>query len=293
MIVAYCWIGNGLGGAGLICGVIVLRVVFLAVLVYLGLVLVLFLFQARMVFLPNVAGRDLVATPSAVGLEYQELWLETDDGERLHGWWLPRPDARATLLFHHGNAGNISHRLDSLLLFHQLELNVLIFDYRGYGQSSGRPSEAGVYADARAAWNWLVDDKQIPPDRIVLFGRSMGGAIAAQLASEVNAGAMILESTFSSVPDVAAEIYWWLPVRWLARIRFPTIEHVVASDIPLLVVHSRDDEIIAFAHAERIVAAVAEGRAELLEIQGDHNTGFLRSGERYLAGLSAFLERHF
>jgi uncharacterized protein len=265
-----------------------LRVVFLALVIYLALALVIFLFQSRLIFLPDIAGRDLIHTPDRVGLAYEDVTLETPDGERLHGWWLPHPQPRATLLFQHGNAGNISHRLDSLMIFHELGLNVLIYDYRGYGQSTGRPSEAGVYTDARAAWDWLVSVQEQAPENIVLFGRSMGAAIAAQLASEVDAGGLILESSFSSIRDIGAEVYPWLPVRWLARIHFPTTQYVATTRTPLLVVHSPADEIIPFAHAERIKAAAA-GPASLLEIRGDHNNGFLQSGPLYREGLDDFI----
>ncbi|TVQ30744.1 MAG: alpha/beta hydrolase, partial [Wenzhouxiangella sp.] len=228
-----------------------LRILFLALLVYVGLALVIFLFQGRLVFLPHVAGRDLVATPHHLGLVYDDVELHTADGETLHGWWLPHSQARGTLLFKHGNAGNISHRLDSLRIFNELGLNVLIFDYRGYGQSSGRPSEQGTYKDARAAWDWLIDEAGVQPGEVILFGRSMGGAIAAQLATEVRPAGVIVESSFSSIADIASEYYGWLPVRWLTRIHFPTADFLAQTDVPVLVVHSREDEIVRFEHAER------------------------------------------
>jgi uncharacterized protein len=265
-----------------------LRVLFLAVLIYLGLALMIFLFQSRLVFLPDIAGRDLVHTPASVGLAFEEVRFDTDDGETLHGWWLPHEQARATLLFHHGNAGNISHRLDSLMIFHDLGLNVFIYDYRGYGQSSGRPSEDGLYRDARASWRWLVEERQVAPAEIVLFGRSMGGAVAARLATEVDAAGLIVESSFSSVPDIGAEVYWWLPVRRLARIHLPTADYVSEAGMPVLVVHSPDDEIVPFSHAERIHAAAAEPRT-LWPIKGDHNSGFFLHRDVYKQGLTQFL----
>ena len=265
-----------------------LRILFLALLIYVGLALVIFLFQARLVFLPHVAGRDLVATPAQLGLAFDDVELQTADGERLHGWWLPHDQARGTLLFFHGNAGNISHRLESLQIFHELGLNVLIFDYRGYGLSSGRPSEQGVYEDARTAWRWLIEDAEVDAASVLLFGRSMGGAVAARLASEVSAAGLIVESSFSSIVDIASEYYGWLPVRWLTRIQFPTAEWVAEAEVPVLVVHSLDDEIVRFEHARRILEAAGE-RGQLLEIEGDHNTGFLRSRAAYQAGLERFM----
>ncbi len=265
-----------------------LRILFLGLMIYVGLVLVMAVFQSRLVFLPDIAGRDLVATPERLGLPFESISLATPDGETLHGWWLPHPEPRATLLFMHGNAGNISHRLDSLEIFHQLGLNVLIYDYRGYGRSTGDPSEAGVYIDTRRAWDYLVEEHGIAPDEVVLFGRSMGGAIAAQLSTVVEAGGLIVESSFTSVPDIGAEAYPWLPVRWLARIDFPTLDYVSKSHAPVLVVHSPDDKIIPFSHGRQIYEAAPEPK-QLLEIQGDHNTGFIRSGALYRDGLDRFI----
>jgi uncharacterized protein len=270
----------------------VFRVLFLVVMIYLGLAVVIYLSQSRLLFLPDIGGRALVETPAAMGLPFESIDIVTDDGETLAAWWLPHPDPRGTLLFQHGNAGNMSHRLDSLSIFHRLGLNVLIYDYRGYGQSTGSPSEAGLYEDARAAWGWLVGEADIAPERIVLFGRSMGAAVAARLATEVNAAGLIVESSFSSVPDIAGELYWWLPVRWLARIKLATADYVTEADMPVLVVHSPDDEIIPFAHAQRIHEGAGEPR-QLLEIRGDHNTGFMTSGDLYSDGLDRFLEKIF
>jgi uncharacterized protein len=178
-----------------------------------------------------------------------------------------------------------------LMIFHDLGLNVFIYDYRGYGQSTGQPSEQGVYVDAETAWAWLVENQGIDPGRIILFGRSMGAAIAAELGRRVNAGGLILESSFTSVPDIGAEVYRWLPVRLLARIDFPTADYVAESLSPVLIVHSPDDEIIAFAHAERLFDAAPEPKS-MLEIRGDHNTGFLSSREIYREGLREFLDTH-
>ena len=254
---------------------------------YLGLAALIFFSQSWLVHLPHVPGRALVATPAQIGLAYEEVSFHAEDGVALHGWYVPADNARATLLFFHGNAGNISHRLDSLRIFHELGLASFIFDYRGYGRSEGRPSEHGLRADARAARAYLVEDRRIEPARIVVFGRSLGAAVAACLAAEQAVGALIVESGFTSVPDLGAEIYPWLPVRWLARLQYDTRACVADVDAPVLVVHSPDDEIVPFHHGEALAAAA---RAELLRIRGDHNTGFLRSAELYRHGLDRFLK---
>lgn len=267
-----------------------IRLIVIGLICYAALVAVLYLFQERLVFLPGIGG-GMLGTPADVGMDFEEVWLDTADGERLHAWWLPHPQARASVLFSHGNAGNISHRMDSLRIFHELELNVLIYDYRGYGNSSGRPSEEGTYRDARAAWDWIVNAAAVAPDEVFLFGRSLGGAVSAWLATEVDAAGLILESTFTSVADIGAEVYWWLPVRVLARLEYDTLQRLSQTTMPVLIVHSPEDEIIPFSHAERLLKAHPE-RTELLELAGDHNTGFLRYRSRYLEGLDAFISRH-
>ena len=265
---------------------LIVRVLGLLVAGYALLAILVFAFQPRMLFLPDIGGRGAGIDPTAIGLQFEDVWIDTEDGERLHAWWIPHPGSRGSLLFSHGNAGSIAHRLESIEIFHELGLDVLIYDYRGYGRSSGTPSETGVYEDAEAARAWLRE--RADPDRIVLFGRSMGGAVSARLAADESPNCLILESTFTSVPDLAAELYWWLPVRRLVRIRMDTLSYLECAAAPVLVVHSRDDEIVPFEHALALQQA-AGGDARLLELHGDHNTGFLRSGEMYVKGLDRFL----
>ena len=264
-----------------------LRLLGIAALAYAAFALLLFLMQERMLFLPT---GELWATPARAGLAFEEVWLDTADGERLHAWWVPHPEARATVLFSHGNAGNISHRLESLELFNELGVSVLIYDYRGYGRSTGRPDEAGLYLDGETALDWLENSRGLRPQRLVQFGRSMGAAVAARLAERRGARCLVVESAFTSVPDRGAELYWWLPVRWLARIEMDTRRAVADSSAPVLVVHSRDDEIVPFAHGRRLLDAAGD-RGRLLEIRGDHNTGFLASRRTWLDGMEAFIAR--
>ncbi|GAB4365271.1 MAG: alpha/beta hydrolase [Methylohalobius crimeensis] len=247
--------------------------------------------QSALLYLPNLPSRTLAATPAAIGLDYETVHFETEDRVRLHGWFIPAKKPRNTLLFFHGNAGNISHRLDSVRIFHDLGLSVLIFDYRGYGRSEGRPSEKGTRLDARAAWRHLTEVYGIEPQRVVLFGRSLGAALAAWLATQAKPGALILESAFTSVPKLAAELYWWLPARRLARLNYPTRAYLKDVHCPVLVIHSSEDEIIPYHHGQALYAAAHPPRS-FLKLRGDHNTGFLLSGERYVGGLDHFLQRH-
>jgi uncharacterized protein len=261
----------------------------LVVLAYAALVVLLWFRQENMLFLPGIPSRQLAASPADIGLEYEALRISTADGEELDAWWVPARDERGVMLFFHGNAGNISHRLDSLGIFNRLGLSVLILDYRGYGQSTGRPSEEGTYEDARAAWRYLAGERGIDDARIVLFGRSLGAAVATRLAVEHRPRALIVESGFRSVPDLAAELYWFLPVRALARVEYPVEKLIARVQAPVLVIHSSEDDIIPFSHGRALYAA-ANPPKTLLELRGGHNTGFLLSGRAYVEGLDAFLK---
>lgn len=245
--------------------------------------------QDKLIYFPESA---LAATPREYRFDYEDVTLTAADGVRLHGWFVPAPrPARGALLFLHGNGGNISHRLEKIALFRGLGFDVFIVDYRGYGRSEGRPGEDGTYRDARAAWKYLTVTRAIRAPRIVIYGESLGGAVAAELASEHEPRALIVESSFTSVPDLGAEIYPWLPVRWLSRFRYDGRAALARVRTPVLVIHSRADDIIPFAHGERLFAAANEPK-KFLEIRGDHNAGFLASGAQYVEGIDAFLREH-
>lgn len=268
---------------------IITSVLLIFLLGYLGFLLLVYLGQPSMIYYPNIPGKDLQATPGEAGLDFEEVQLQTRDGVELHGWYLPATDPEAVLLFLHGNAGNISHRLDSLRIFNALGLSVLIFDYRGYGRSEGRPSEEGTYRDAEAAWSYLVEERGWRAEQIVVFGRSLGAAIAAQLSGKNSPRGLILESAFTSVPDFAAEIYPYLPVRLLSRYHYDTLKHLRRVSCPVLVIHSPDDEIIPFRHGRAVFRAADEPKT-FLQISGGHNEGFLQSEPRYVEGLAQFLD---
>ena len=264
----------------------------IAISVYLVLALVLYLFQGRMVFLSNFPDRALGASPSEIGLNYEDVSLTTSDNERLHGWYIPAVDSRGVLLFFHGNAGNISHRLDSLKIFHELGLDTLIIDYRGYGQSTGKTSEQGTYLDAQAAWDYLINTRGVPADQIIVFGRSLGGAVGAWLGVQHTPAAVIIESSFTSGVDMAHRLYPFLPVRLITRLQYPVADYAARLDCPVLVVHSRHDEIIPFTMGQAIYATVKQQK-KFLELRGDHNNGFIISQREYVAGLRDFTQAIF
>jgi fermentation-respiration switch protein FrsA (DUF1100 family) len=229
-----------------------------------------------------------VATPAAIGLDYEDAFITTEDNVRVHSWWVPGTGS-GTILFFHGNAGNISHRLDSIRIFHSLGLSVLAVDYRGYGRSEGSMSEQGSYRDAAAAYRYLIDDRGLDPEHIVFFGRSLGSAVAIELATRFRPAALIAESCFTSMADVGARHYRLLPVKLLMRIRYDSVPRVAVIDCPKLFAHGRDDEVLPFHLAKALYEAAAAPK-QFLELQGDHNTGFLTMGARYIDELRKFVD---
>jgi alpha-beta hydrolase superfamily lysophospholipase len=260
-------------------------VIGIVLLFYVGLTLLLFLFQAHLIYFPT---RQLIATPATIGLTYETVRFQAADGVSLSGWFVPADGAKNVVLFFHGNAGNISHRLESIELFHRLGLSVFIIDYRGYGQSEGRPGEQGTYQDAAAAWRHLVEERGVKPEQIVLFGRSLGGGVATWLAQTHTPKALILESTFTSIPDMGARQFPFLPIRLFARIYYNTLERLPQVECPILIVHSPTDEVIPYSHGQQLFQAAPEPKT-FLELTGGHNDGFIVSGPRYEAGLRAFI----
>ncbi len=248
----------------------------------------LFIFQSHYVYYPE---RVLSADPGSIGLDFESVSFETTDRVKLSGWFVPSESASGVILFCHGNAGNISHRLESIQIFHRLGLDVFIFDYRGYGQSEGKPTEQGTYKDAEAAWWYLIEERQVNPEELIVFGRSLGGGVASWLAQSYTPGVLILESTFTSLPDVATTVYPYLPVRLLLRFEYNTAEYLGGVNCPVLIVHSRDDEIMPFSHGCQLFEMAKEPR-RFLEITGTHNEGFITSGKRYEEGLKAFISEY-
>ena len=265
-----------------------IRILIIVVSVFAGFIIFFYISQSRYVYFPE---RTLVVDPSAVGLEFESIHFKTADGLGLFGWFVPCDGARGAILFCHGNAGNISHRLESIQIFHRLGLDVFIFDYRGYGQSEGKPTEHGTYEDAEAAWQYLTEERQLPPEQVIVFGRSIGGAIASWLAQRHTPGALIVESSFTSLRDAASTLYPYLPIRLFLRFEYNTVDYLRGVSCPVLIVHSRDDEIMPFSHGIRLFE-VASDPKDFLEIKGTHNEGFIMSGRHYEEGLNAFISEY-
>ena len=234
--------------------------------------------------------RDIYRTPadSPFNWEYQDVFVDVN-GEKTHGWLVPLENARGFALFSHGNAGNIADRLESIQLLRRMGFSVLAYDYGGYGKSEGRPSEKRVYADVEAMWKYLTEDYGVNPDQVVIFGRSLGGAAAAHLASKVQPAAVVLESTFTSIPDVVRSLPLGFLLAPCIRHRLPSIEKVSQIHAPLLVIHSQTDDVIPYALGRELYET-ANSPKTFFEIHGGHNEGFVLSMDSYIEAWDEFLK---
>lgn len=261
----------------------------ISVLSYLGFGAYLYLFQHRFVYFPD---KTIQHTPKVVGLTFENVFFTAEDDVKLHGWYIPRENAQGTILFCHGNAGNIGDRMGTLAKCHEFGFNVFIFDYRGFGRSEGRLSEKGTYRDAEAAWNYLIKTRGESAEKIILYGRSLGGAVASWLAKTVNPKLFIIEGSFTSVEAVGADAYPFLPIRFLSRFHYPTEKNIQKIQCPILVLHSSDDETIPIKHGKALFDAAPEPK-EFVELMGDHGNGFLVSGKVYDDGIRGFIEKYY
>jgi fermentation-respiration switch protein FrsA (DUF1100 family) len=245
--------------------------------------------EKSFIFFP-VSGID--RTPDERGLSYEDVYFTTEDGIRLNGWFVPSSDGAPTLLWFHGNAGNISHRIDNIKLLHdRIKINVFIFDYRGYGRSDGKVSEKGTYKDARAALKTLGSRKDVDPKKFVFFGRSLGAAVAVDLAVLEAPSALILESPFASIREMAKTVFPLLPIGAFLRTRYDTLGKINRVRAPVLVLHGDQDDTVPYAQGRRVFEAASEPK-EFFTIRGaSHNDTFVVGGEPYFAALKDFIDR--
>ncbi|MDP8266351.1 MAG: alpha/beta hydrolase [Candidatus Aceula meridiana] len=221
--------------------------------------------------------KEITDRPNDIGLEYEDIYFKTEDGILINGWFIKNLTAESTLLFFHGNAGNISHRLHKINLFHNLGLNVFIVDYRGYGKSDGRPTEEGLYKDARAAYDYLLTRHDIQKDKIIAYGASLGGVAAIDLATHRDLVALIVDSSFSTAKDIAKQVYPFVP-SILISTKMDSQAKVKTIEIPKLFLHSRDDEVVPFELGRKLFDAAVKPK-EFVEIKGGHNTSYEESEE--------------
>ncbi|HWP58925.1 MAG TPA: alpha/beta hydrolase [Candidatus Acidoferrales bacterium] len=246
-------------------------------------------FEDRFIYYPQAA---IEQTPARAGLGFEDVYFATEDGLRLHGWFVPHPGAKTTVVWFHGNAGNIGHRVDNLKLLHdKVGVHIFIFDYRGYGRSEGKPSEEGLYKDAAAAVAYLGSRRDVDPARLVFFGRSLGAAVAAEAALKYGCLALILETPFASIREMARAAFPLLPLWPLIRTRYDTLEKVRRIDVPVLVIHGDQDEIVPFRQGKEIFDAAPEPK-EFYAIPGArHNDTYIVGGDAYFAAIKRFIER--
>jgi fermentation-respiration switch protein FrsA (DUF1100 family) len=233
--------------------------------------------------------RTIETTPKDLELDYEDIVVTAKDGVQISGWFIPARKPRATLLFCHGNGGNISHRLEKINMFNFLNLNVLIFDYRGYGKSKGSPSEKGLYNDAEAMYVYLLNEKGFAPQEIIAYGESLGGAVAVDLASRHELGGIIIEEGFTSARDIGKTVLPFIPSSFY-KSEFDSLKKIKNIRSPKLIFHSPDDEIVPFKLGKRLYDEAPEPK-EFVQLQGGHNDAFLTSQELFLGKIDSFAGR--
>ena len=256
---------------------------------WLGMVLYVYFFQHKLVFVPE---KLFITTPESIRLKYENILLKTQDGLNIHGWYLPHPNEIGKLLFLHGNAGNVSYEIDSLQLYHDLNLSVLIVDYPGYGNSEGSMSEIGSYEAAQLAWDYLTE--VLNPNHLptYILGRSLGGGVASWLVANTTTPptGLVLESTFTSIEDLGRYYYPYLPIHWIGQIHYPNLSNIRKIKVPILYIHSPEDKIVPYKMSGELYDNTTTDK-QFVDIRGRHGDGFLTSKKQYLKSLQNFIHR--
>jgi len=243
--------------------------------IYIVLMGLMYLFQNKLLFMPS---SGMVQTPESLGIEAEDFWVEADDGVRVHGWYFPNENAEFVIVLSHGNAGNISYRIEIARTLLNTGAAVLMYDYRGYGKSEGSPSESGLYRDIEAVTEGLIDKKGYKEERIIMYGRSLGGAVAAYAATQYSLGGLVLDSAFRNLRDMVRDVYPFVPAG-LAKYEFPTEEYIqIQRNYPVMIMHSPNDEIVGFHHGEHLYHLLDEPK-RFVELRGSHNDNFFLSKE--------------
>ncbi len=228
--------------------------------------------------------------PEAFRLPAEDVWFEASDGTALHGWFAPAKDPAGTILYSHGNGGNLTYLADVAHDWVERGWSVFLYDYRGYGRSAGVPGEAGLYLDAQAAWDATIRQEEVDPERIVLIGQSLGGAVATELALRSQPRALVLESTFTRVADMASRVVPLPGIGHLVRTKFETIDKIARVGVPLLVAHGNRDTMIPFDMGRRVYEAAKEPKRFVEVERADHNDLHVVGGRTYLDQVEAFLD---
>jgi len=261
------------------------------VMVYIVLAVILFLayvkyIESRSVFFPT---KEIELTPEDINLDFQESYIQAGDGCIIQGWYIPARNAKYTILFFHGNAGNISNRLDKISLLNNIGLNLFIIDYRGYGRSHGKPSEKGLYLDAKSAYDYLVSTRKARPEQIIIYGESLGTAVAVNLASESKVGGIILEGAFSSARDIGKILYPFIPSFFFSN-KFNQQNKIGQIKVAKLFLHAKNDEMIPPGLSKKLFDR-AGGPKHFVELTaGGHDSAFIDSKEEYLSSIKSFID---
>jgi fermentation-respiration switch protein FrsA (DUF1100 family) len=244
--------------------------------------------EDSLIFQPSA---EIVHTPRDIGLEFEDLFFTATDGVRLNGWFIPHREARATLVWFHGNAGNISHRVENIKLLHdKVKVHIFIFDYRGYGRSDGSVSEEGTYRDGAAALDFVRKQLRVDAKNLIIFGRSLGAAVAAEMAGRFEIRGLILETPFTSIRDMAKTVFPLLPIGLLLQTRYDVVEKVGRIKVPLLVLHGDHDDVVPYEQGKKVFAAAREPK-EFYTIKGaTHNDTYIVGGDAYFGRLRRFIE---
>ncbi len=267
----------------------VLTFVFSLVFIYILIAVSVFFYQKRLIHIPFTTYTE---TPKDRAIPFESVVLkQQSDNATLNGWFIEVPHSKYTVLLFGGNAGNMSYMLDTIDLLHKLGYSVFIYDYRGYGASTGKLTERAMYDDVRLAWDYLTETRQTSSNDIIVFGRSLGTAMASWAATEYDPAALIMESGFTSLVEMGEIYYRWLPTNLMLRFRYDNLSRVPRLRCPTLYIHSPEDELVPYAHAERLYSATLSDKS-FLTISGDHNYGYLESGETYTRGIEEFLNQH-
>ena len=245
-------------------------------------------YEKKQIYFPS---RDIMVTPLDLGMGYEDVFFNTQDGLKLHAWFVPAQNPKATLLFCHGNAGNISHRVDVIQIFQKLNLNVLIFDYRGYGKSQGVPGEQGLYKDAQAAYDYLAKHKDVRAEKIVIYGKSIGANVAINLAADMKTNILIADSGFTSAYEMGKRLFPFLPIKWIITIKYDALEKIKQVRAAKLIIHSPDDELIPFDMGRRLFETANQPK-QFFQAQGTHNEGILIYAQEYRQKIDEFLGKY-
>jgi len=266
-----------------------MRILTIILLFFIILIVYLKYYERRLIYFP---AKNFEFTPQDYGLKYDNVYFMTKDNIRLNGWFIPAENPKATILYFHGNAGNISHRLEVIEIFNRLNLNVFIFDYRGYGRSEGKPSETGLYKDSEAAYDYLIQRKDVSKDRIIAFGKSIGANVAIDLASKKNVALLIVYSGFTCAYDMGKRIFPFLPLfKWIVKVKFDAENKIRDIKIPKLIIHSIDDEIVPFELGKKLFEAAAVPK-EIYSLRGGHNEAILMAREEFSSKIGSFLKKY-